>query len=737
MASDENLDASFGSRSSVGRGFRAGRDSSRGGYLELDSCVVASSCQQACENLDSNETIGIPEGHASQSPQETMPIPEGHATWTPLFTPENRRPSREKAVTMMKKRAGSKESLRGRRALRSADLLLAAASLAHDGDRLSYSDVLARLEAQEHLDENATWVMGDETEDFQHRLEQLSEWIDELSDGDPLDFIRGRMSPSGRMRMRRKSEELLSGTDSKRQSEQGGLTYSRRNSVCGLVGENESDELGGASIVRRRVVELRISRRHTTEAVINRDPKSPTKEEFSLSSTFPLPGREQFGSLTPFSEDLDNWIRQDLPKDLDSFESVSRNRQATSASDPPDRDASKTEAASTVRRVHSIENLKNLIQGCPDSPRIWETKQETIFIFDWDDTIFPTTFVNADSRLHFKKLCPAFEDQSMPLHPDRHARQTTASSMGGDEGLSNLSDGRDLAPHTAASGSGYFAPVTNGRAGYSLSPRSSEGLSSAEESAAEELPKTLYDALHRHAQTALAVLEKASRLGKVVVVTLAAVGWVEESVRNFFPDCSDIWDELGIEVVYARSALRPRQMRSASADDIDLRVVLKYNAMRSAVRHFYRRPNCKKGIWRNVIGIGDQTWDRDALKESAFLHSQLDKHGCEIPLRVKTVKFSEDPSLLELTKELEVLKGLLNSVVSFDGDLTLDLDKTDVGSFHLADCFRLTPFDRQASEGSSAAVCDVFSSSSSKENSAVSTVFSSPVTPASPSKAKW
>merc|ERR1712084_14475 len=97
--------------------------------------------------------------------------------------------------------------------------------------------------------------------------------------------------------------------------------------------------------------------------------------------------------------------------------------------------------------------------------------------------------------------------------------------------------------------------------------------------------------------------------------------------------------------------------------------------MTRCLRDFYaRRPD---HTWKNVLSVGDSLTEKDALIEACFCKSQVDAHGLERLGRFKTIKFLEDPDLIQLTAELEVLASWLHSVTAYDGDVDLDLSSSE------------------------------------------------------------
>jgi len=240
----------------------------------------------------------------------------------------------------------------------------------------------------------------------------------------------------------------------------------------------------------------------------------------------------------------------------------------------------------------------------------WMLPQETIFIFDFDDTLFPTSAISADPRLNPVEVAPCFQiDPLMPANP-------------------------------------------------------------------HEIPsdwRLLSDVLWQHEQTVSALLRRAASLGKVVIVTLATLEWVDMVIQNFLPSLKDLLEELHIEVRSARSFITSRVKLMAIEDGVDRYVLMKARAISCVLREFYgRRPKSARS-WKNIISVGDSDVEHHALSEVVMSHQQRDKNGREKPFRVKIVKLQPKPTYEVLTAELQILSSWLLKIVNHDGDLLLDL----------------------------------------------------------------
>lgn len=244
----------------------------------------------------------------------------------------------------------------------------------------------------------------------------------------------------------------------------------------------------------------------------------------------------------------------------------------------------------------------------------WNSHEETLIVFDWDDTLCPTTFLAEDPRITWCEPLPCFDDPSIPLDEDCES-----------------------------------------------------GV---------ELGTTMLSAFHELEQAVSALIREAASVGTVVVLTLAREGWVDMAIKNFFPGLRQVFDDVCVQVVYARSALSEREVMRAAHDEIDVWTLLKTVSMKGIVSSFYsERPNQS---WKNIVSIGDSEAERSALQEITFLRRQPDHTGMEKRCRCKTVKLQDSPDIVQLNAEVEVLHTWMRAIAQYDGDICWDLDQGDV-----------------------------------------------------------
>jgi len=77
--------------------------------------------------------------------------------------------------------------------------------------------------------------------------------------------------------------------------------------------------------------------------------------------------------------------------------------------------------------------------------------------------------------------------------------------------------------------------------------------------------------------------------------------------------------------------------------------------------------------WKNVISIGDSIFERDAVRR-VVLQNQADKKRC----RTKTAKLLDEPEISELVAQVKVIHDALGLMVQYDGNLDIEIDEDDL-----------------------------------------------------------
>jgi len=160
------------------------------------------------------------------------------------------------------------------------------------------------------------------------------------------------------------------------------------------------------------------------------------------------------------------------------------------------------------------------------------------------------------------------------------------------------------------------------------------------------------------AASAARMLQAAKRLGHVVIVTNAELGWAELSCARFLPALSPVLE--GTKVVSARSSFDQRGPGGEGSPE-----EWKQAAFEREMRL------CRSslpGRWINVLSLGDSNHEREAL-----LGAAAGAPDC----CAKSVKFLQAPSPWLLREEHELVRRRLREIAESFGDL--DLHVREVG----------------------------------------------------------
>jgi len=228
------------------------------------------------------------------------------------------------------------------------------------------------------------------------------------------------------------------------------------------------------------------------------------------------------------------------------------------------------DTASDCSTISSSQDINNRHEDClSDCCSEVCTEVETLLIFDWDDTLFPTSWLQ-------------------------------------EQGL--LVDGATM---------------------------------SAEQEAKLELM----------AECARLTLQTALEIGKVVIVTNAAKGWIEMSSARFTPSLVSLLKT--IDMVSARSHFEKYSQEPSE---------WKRMAFEHEVDLFYGSGHA--GQQRNIVSVGDSVHEMHALKSV----TQSMPSCCG-----KSLKLMEFPSVEQLIEQHEVLAGCFMDVVEHNGDLDVEI----------------------------------------------------------------
>lgn len=252
-----------------------------------------------------------------------------------------------------------------------------------------------------------------------------------------------------------------------------------------------------------------------------------------------------------------------------------------------------------------------------DSQHEFSMPLQTVIIFDWDDTLFPTTYVRDDLGLCLSK--PLRDQEIEPAQKKQIAKN-----------------------------------------------------------------------LERCSSHVLHLLTHACRCGKVALVTLAKRGWVLNSCRHFYPAVGEMIEQLDVPIIYAQDGqnVDHAKIRAGPSEDADRYwSTLKGKAIGAQVKRFYSQYQGQS--WKNVLSIGDSDFERvgtqsaieEYLRQAGVLEAgdgaASEVNGHVYRVRTKTFKMVDQPTIEELTAQVEMIRRWLEPMVKLDRGF--DVKLSDLG----------------------------------------------------------
>jgi len=183
-----------------------------------------------------------------------------------------------------------------------------------------------------------------------------------------------------------------------------------------------------------------------------------------------------------------------------------------------------------------------------------------------------------------------------------------------------------------------------------------------------------YAAIQHHATVVEKVLRAAkASAGHVAIVTLAERPWVFESSDKYLPglDMAELLKELQIPVYYAPE--HAKKDKEGSEDIQDARVGMKQGAMSEFLQVKFGGHAVESNAFLNVTSIGDSMVEKEAVEATV----RVAELGREEPCLCKTVKLVGDPSLKQLTDQLEILSASLETVAGHPCDLDIHVQSPE------------------------------------------------------------
>lgn len=177
------------------------------------------------------------------------------------------------------------------------------------------------------------------------------------------------------------------------------------------------------------------------------------------------------------------------------------------------------------------------------------------------------------------------------------------------------------------------------------------------------------------------LLRLATSCGKVLLVTLAKETWVTRSCEMFLPRIGQLLKELNVEIVYAMQGIQ------VDRDQLEYLTItercafwsrIKGDAIAKKISGFYSQYDGQS--WKNIISIGDSQYERlgtqratkDYMRDKGIINQNDDIIGDFPMVRTKTLKLMDQPTMKELTIQLDIVRQWLPAIVSLDDNLDIE-----------------------------------------------------------------
>lgn len=277
----------------------------------------------------------------------------------------------------------------------------------------------------------------------------------------------------------------------------------------------------------------------------------------------------------------------------------------------------------SVKQKPSIrKTIESMVSTGSQAEYFWP--EQTIIIFDWDDTLCPSSWIRANKKvLSFFKPAPTTEKYQKPLRELQAAVEVLlkmSMKLGTVVIVTNAMD-----PWVETSCRNFLP---------SLLPLVST------------LPVIYARSIFE--QQGVDMARSPSGSGP----TRAMPGMYAANGQN------------RLEQVNARMA---QQQRTEQISPQKWKEV----AFAQEIKDFYSRYQHQS--WKNVISVGDSVFERDAVRR-VVLQRPTPQKKC----RTKTLKLFDDPEIDELVAQVKVVYDVINVMVQYDGDLDIEIDEEDL-----------------------------------------------------------
>jgi hypothetical protein len=167
-------------------------------------------------------------------------------------------------------------------------------------------------------------------------------------------------------------------------------------------------------------------------------------------------------------------------------------------------------------------------------------------------------------------------------------------------------------------------------------------------------------------------LLQASKIGHIVIVTLGKKPWVEVSIQNWMPALAQTMRDCRVEVVYAQDFVSDEDAMQPDECDESVWISAKARAMETALLELQEAGQ----TWSSCISIGDSIYEIHGMLQA---REALMKSGYDFAdqYHTSTLKLLEEPTVEELTAELELLQTWLPFLVRRSADFHGEIESPD------------------------------------------------------------
>lgn len=253
----------------------------------------------------------------------------------------------------------------------------------------------------------------------------------------------------------------------------------------------------------------------------------------------------------------------------------------------------------------------------------WQEPEQGVIIVDWDDTLFPTSWLSEKQEFRYWQKRWSSSEKKMPEFSQEDLQQ-----------LAEL-DQAARSFVTAASALGQVCCVTLSRRPWQQNTMSAF------------MPKL-------------------------------ASAWEEEGIQVVYASETFVISQ----GVMATECRHSSQMAAEEQETIIMNRAMKKKetAMKRVIKHAYEGKS-----WKNVVSIGDGEAEFNAMREISFKHVNPKGHrGDQKSFRMKAVQMLDSPCCSELITQLQILQAWLPALMHLDDDffVTLGDSEEDIMAMH-------------------------------------------------------